>query len=88
MAKPKSLDEVKKGDMVRLLVPHYDGFKRMPEGTVVRWWNDTPPDPMNAALPENSEPTPLEAAVFTDGKPPADYLDPETGKKPVVQSGS
>lgn len=83
MAKPKTLDEVKKGDMVRLLVPHYDGFKLMKEGTICRWWNDTPPDERNAALPD-AEQTPLDAPAMTDGKPPADYVDPETGKKPVV----
>lgn len=86
MAKPKSLEEVKKGDMVRLLVAHYDGFKRIEAGTVVRWWNDDAPDPLNAALPEDSEPTPLTAPAMTDGKPPPEYIDPETGKKPVVQS--
>jgi len=84
MAKPKTLAEVKKGDQVRLLVPHFDGFKRIPEDTLVAWWNDTPPDPMNAALPEDSEPTALTAPAMTDGKPPADYIDPETGKKPVI----
>jgi hypothetical protein len=87
MAKPKTLEEVKKGDMVRLLVPHYDGFKLLTADSVVRWWNDTPPsDPLNVALPENSEPTPLDAPAMTDGKPPADYIDPETGKKPVILS--
>ena len=46
---PAALHEVKKGDWVRLLEPHYDGFQRIETGAVVRWWNDTPPDPRNAA---------------------------------------
>jgi len=44
-AAPASLAEVRKGDWVRLLEPHYDGFQRLETGAVVRWWNDTPPDP-------------------------------------------
>lgn len=83
---PAALQEVKKGDWVRLLEPHYDGFQRIETGAVVRWWNDTPPDPRNAAPVDSSEPTPLDAPPMTDGKPPADYLDPQTGKKPVVGS--
>jgi hypothetical protein len=27
---------------------------------------------------------PLDAPPMTDGKPPADYLDPLTGKRPVA----
>ena len=85
MAKPKTLEDVKKGDLVRLLEPHYDGFQRFEAGTEVRWWNEIPPDPRNACLPEAAE-TPLDAPPMTDGKPPADYLDPQTGRKPVVGS--
>lgn len=81
--KPTTLDAVKKGDWVRLLEPHYDGFKRIEAGTDVRWWNDTPPDERHACLPELAL-TPRDAPPMTDGKPPAGYLDPETGKKPVV----
>lgn len=83
MAKPKTLDEVRKGDLVRLLEPHYDGFQRIEAGKEVRWWNDTPPDPRNACLPD-VEQTPLDAPPMTDGKPPAQYLDPQTGRKPVI----
>jgi hypothetical protein len=81
--KPATLDQVRKGDRVRLLEPHYDGFKRIEAGTEVRWWNDTPPDERHACLPEVA-PAPLTAPPMTDGKPPAGYLDPETGRKPVV----
>jgi hypothetical protein len=84
-AKPSTLDEVRKGDWVRLLEPHYDGFKRIEAGVEVQWWNDTPPDERNACLPEVAQ-TPLTAPPMTDGKPPADYLDPTTGKKPVITS--
>jgi hypothetical protein len=76
--------EVRKGDWVRLLEPHYDGFQRLETGAVVRWWNDAPPDPCNAVPADSSEPMPLDAPPMTDGKPPADYLDPLTGRKPVA----
>lgn len=79
------LDGVKKGDLVRLLEPHYDGFKRIEAGELVHWWNDDPPSVRYAALPETKQ-TPLTAPPMTDGKPPADYLDPATGKSPVIQS--
>ncbi len=82
---PAALHEVKKGDWVRLLEPHYDGFQRIDAGTEVQWWNDDPPDERNACLASVRK-TPLDAPPMTDGKPPADYLDPLTGKKPVVGS--
>lgn len=80
---PTTLAEVRKGDLVRLLEPHYDGFQRFEAGAAVRWWNDTPPDPRNACLPD-APATPLEAPPMTDGKPPADYIDPATGKPPAA----
>lgn len=79
------LEGVKKGDLVRLLAAHYDGYQRFEAGSIVRWWNDTPPVARNAALVETPE-TPLTAPAMTDGKPPEDYIDPNTGKKPVVGS--
>jgi hypothetical protein len=82
---PTKLDDVKRGDWVRLLEPHYDGFQRLEAGVDVQWWNDTPPDSRNACLLDTPS-TPLNAPAMTDGKPPADYLDPTTGKKPVVAS--
>lgn len=85
MAKPPAkLEDVRRGDKVRLLVAHYDGYKRIEAGTVVDWWNDTPPDERNACLPEVAE-TPLTAPPMTSGKPPSGYVDPETGKPPVSQ---
>lgn len=79
------LKGVAKGDLVRLLVPHYDGFQLFAADSIVRWWNDDPPSARNAALPE-TELTPLNAPPMTDGKPPADYIDPNTGRKPVIGS--
>ena len=79
------LKGVSKGDPVRLLVAHYDGFQRFEAGSIVHWWNDEPPTVRNAALVETPE-TPLTAPAMTDGKPPADYIDPATGKKPVIGS--
>jgi len=79
------LKGVSKGDPVRLLVAHYDGFQRFEAGSIVHWWNDEPPTVRNAALVETPE-TPLTAPAMTDGKPPADYVDPVTGKKPIVGS--
>lgn len=79
------LEGVKRGDMVRLLEPHYDGFQLIPADTLVRWWNDDPPSVRYACLPEAPQ-TPLTAPAMTDGKPPADYVDPSTGKKPVIGS--
>jgi hypothetical protein len=76
---------VKKGDMVRLLVPHYDGYQLLAADTIVRWWNDAPPSVRNAALAD-AEKTPLDAPAMTDGKPPESYIDPNTGKKPVIGS--
>lgn len=81
----RQLQDVKRGDLVRLLVPHYDGYQLLKEGDVVRWWNDEPPDERNACLPE-AEQTPLDAPPMTDGKPPADYTDPNTGRKPIIGS--
>lgn len=82
---PSKLEDVRKGDMVRLLEPHYDGFQRHEADKLVRWWNDTPPDPRYACLPETPA-TPLEAPPMTDGKPPASYVDPVTGKPPIIPS--
>lgn len=79
------LTDIKRGDLVRLLEPHYDGYQRFEAGTVVRWWNDEPPNARNVTHADNPE-TPLTAPAMTDGKPPADYLDPTTGKKPVIGS--
>ena len=79
------LKGVSKGDLVRLLVAHYDGFQRFEAGSIVHWWNDEPPTVRNAALVETPE-TPLTAPAMTDGKPPSDYVDPVTGKKPVIGS--
>ena len=79
------LTGMKKGDLVRLLEPHYDGFQLLKAGDVVRWWNDDPPNARYVALVETAQ-TPLTAPAMTDGKPPADYLDPTTGQTPVVQS--
>lgn len=79
------LEGVKKGDLVRLLVPHYDGYQLLKEGDVVRWWNDEPPSARNVARAEDEQ-TPLTAPAMTSGKPPDDYLDPTTGKKPVITS--
>ncbi len=86
MAKPKMTDEVSKGDLVRLLEPHYDGFQRLEAGAVVRWWNEAPPDPRYAVPADSAVPAPLEAPPMTDGRPPADYVDPLTGRKPAVGS--
>ncbi len=79
------LEGVKKGDLVRLLEAHYDGFQRLEAGAVVAWWNDTPPSTRTVAY-ANAPQTPLDAPPMTDGKPPADYVDPHTGKKPVIPS--
>ena len=79
------LKGVKKGDPVRLLVAHYDGFQRFEAGAIVHWWNDEPPTERNAATVDTPE-TPLTAPAMTDGKPPDDYTDPATGKKPVIGS--
>jgi len=62
------LARVKKGDWVRLLEPHYDGFQLIPRDAVVRWWNDAPPKAGNVALPD---PAPL-----------PDHQDPYAGKRP------
>lgn len=79
------LEGVKKGDWVRLLEPHFDGFQRLEAGTVVQWWNDDPPNARNVARVEDEQ-TPLTAPAMTDGKPPESYRDPKTGKPPVVTS--
>ena len=79
------LHGVKKGDRVRLLVPHYDGYQLLPADSVVQWWNDDPPSARNAERPEVDK-TPLTAPSMTDGKPPDSYRDPKTGKKPVIGS--
>lgn len=80
---PDDVLPVKKGDKVRLLVPHYDGYQLLAADTVVEWWNDDPPSTRNACLPDADQ-TPLDAPAMTDGKPPAHYKDPKTGKKPVI----
>jgi len=54
---------VKKGDWVRLLEPHYDGQQHMPAGAVVRWWNDSPPTAISAALPDR-EPPPSQCCPY------------------------
>jgi hypothetical protein len=71
----------KKGDRVRLLVAHHDGVQLHREGAEVAWWGDDPPLAANAAFAEQKS-TPLDAPIFTDSRPPADYVDPATGEKP------
>ena len=83
-AKEEYLD-CKKGDRLRLLVPHYDGVQRIEADTIVFWWSDEPPLKTSAARAEDKQ-TPLDAPAFTDGKPSEDYLDPTTGEKPVIDS--
>ncbi|WP_428660446.1 hypothetical protein [Reyranella sp.] len=76
---------VQKGDWVRLLEPHYDGYQLLPEGAIVHWWNDDPPSANYVAL-SNHGFAPDDVPHMTDGEPPADYLDPRTGKRPVPGS--
>jgi hypothetical protein len=42
-----ALEGVKKGDWIRLLVPHRDGYQLIPRDAVVRRWNDEPPSATN-----------------------------------------
>jgi len=79
-AQPKSW----KGTRVRLLVAHYDGYQRLAEGTECNWWEDSKPDPANAVPVGDARPTPLDAPAMTDGRPPADYVDPTSGEKPEI----
>ena len=79
------LDEIKQGDRVRLLLPLFDNVQRIPEGTVIIWPFDHPPT-ADQACREDEKVTPLTAPPMTDGKPPADYVDPTTGEKPVIPS--
>lgn len=77
--------DVKKGDRVRLLVPIYDGVQRIEADTEISWPYDDPPLTTTAAL-AGAKQTPLDAPAMTSGKPPADYIDPATGQKPVIES--
>lgn len=78
--------DIKKGDRVRLLLPYWDGFQRFEADEVIVWTNDTPPTTDQACLASEAA-TPLTAPAMTDGKPPADYIDPRTGGKlPPVAS--
>lgn len=92
MAKePKTLNEkeptldVKKGDRVRLLVPIYDNVQWIAADTEINWPFDDPPLKTTAAL-AGEKTTPLDAPAMTAGKPPADYVDPATGEKPIIES--
>lgn len=89
MAEPVLCDArgkpVKKGTLVRLLVPIYDGVQRIEADTEIYWPYDDPPLKANAVLAGTKD-TPLDAPAMTSGKPDADYVDPTTGEKPVIQS--
>lgn len=78
------LEDIKKGDRVLLLEPHFDGFKRIEAGTTVSWWNDDPPNARYVAKVDSKEQNSLTAPPMTDGKPPAGYIDPETGAPPII----
>lgn len=78
--------DVKKGDRVRLLQPLYDGVQYFYEGEVISWPLDTPPTTAQAANAKDKA-TPLDAPVFSDAKPPADYIDPRTGQPLVIERG-
>lgn len=68
--------DVKKGDKVRLIVDHHDGYQVHKAGSVVRWWSDSPPTAANAQKASDKKPTPLDAPVFPNSAPPADYVNP------------
>lgn len=72
--------DIKKGERVRLLLPYWDGFQRFEADEVIVWTNDTPPT-VDQACHAADPATPLTAPAMTDGKPPADYVDPRTGGK-------
>jgi hypothetical protein len=70
---------VKKGEQVRLLLPLWDNVQYIPADTVIHWPFDHAPTVDQACLV--SEPAAaLKAPPMTDGKPPADYIDPVTNK--------
>lgn len=71
---------IKKGERVRLLLPFWDGFQRFEADEVIVWTHDTSPTTDQACLATEVM-TPLTAPAMTDGKPPADYVDPRTGGK-------
>jgi hypothetical protein len=71
----------KKGDRVRLIVPHHDGMQLHREGAEVIWWANEPPLAANAVFADQKE-TPLNAPIFSPSAPPADYVDPATGEPP------
>lgn len=76
---------IKRGTLVRLLTPIFDGIQRIPEDTEIYWPHDDPPLATVAVLTGTKD-TPLDAPAMTDGKPKADYIDPTTGEKPVIAS--
>ncbi len=74
----------KRGTEVRLLEPMFDNYRVVPAGMVIRWPYDHPPTRRQAVLASDRAPTPDSAPAMTSGKPPADAIDPTTGKPFVV----
>ena len=83
-AEPR-LANCRKGTKVRLLTALYDNVQLIPAGTEIFWPYDEPPLELNAVLAGTPD-TPIDAPVFTDGKPPEGYVDPGTGSAPVIVS--
>lgn len=75
---PRTLD-VKKGDRVRLLQPHWDGTQYFSADEEIHWPHDVPPTVDQACL-TTEKVTPLTAPAMTDGKPPVGYVDPRTNE--------
>ena len=71
---PRTLD-VKKGDKVRLLVPHHDGTQYFNAGEEIYWYSDTPPTVEQARELTAMAPTAL--AAFGRMRQGLDVVEPD-----------